>query len=393
MTLKNRLSDAQIDHVAKEILKLYGEEAVPLHRPIFKGNEKHFLVDCVESNFVSTAGAQVTAFEDQICLKTGAKFSVAVCSGTAALHLALVACGVSTGDDVLTQPLTFVGTCNAISHAGASPIFIDVDKNNLGLMPSALERYLDTFVEKRDGRPWNRYTKRYIGACVPVHLFGFSCDITEIVEICSAWGIPVVEDAAEAMGTYKNEKHLGTFGSAGIISFNGNKIVTTGGGGAVTTNSQKIAQKVRHLASNAKVDHPYFYDHDQVGFNYRMPAINASLGLAQLENLNAMIEIKQEMHQWYADLFAPYGLKLLTPKNDVNSNYWLNTLVLQSKVERNNILEAMHKLKVGARPAWKLMNRLRMYNKCHVGKLENATELQDKILNLPSSVPVTSSFA
>ena len=377
----------QVNQILDFITELYGSSPVPLHRPFFSKNEAEQLEACISSNFVSTAGPQVDVFEKAICEVTNAKFAIAVNNGTAALELALRVVGVSFNDEVLTQPFTFVGTCNAISQANAHPYFLDIDSENLGLCPNALKDFLINYAERRDGEVWNKQSNRRIAACLPVHLFGFSGSIDEIASICDDWTIPLVEDAAESLGTTYKQKHLGTFGKAGILSFNGNKIITTGGGGAILTDNVDIADRARHLASTARVSDKFEYDHDCLGYNYRMPALNASLGIAQLKSLSWMLAEKHNLHHAYSNFFKGLMPRMMEPDQDTVSNYWLNTILFSDIRERNDFLAQSFERKIFARPAWKLMSELPMYSQYRNKNLENSVNLQARLVNLPSSVP------
>ena len=266
--------------VAKE---LYGGEFIPLHRPVFGGNEKQYVSDCIDSNFVSSVGAKVTEFESMVAKFCGVEFGVATVNGTAALHISLVVCGVDKGHEVITQPLTFVATCNAISYVGAHPVFVDVDRDTMGLSPESLRSFLESNASIDGDRVVNKDTGRRISACVPMHTFGMPCRIDEILEVCSEWGLPVVEDAAESLGSTKNHRKLGSFGRVAAVSFNGNKNITTGGGGIILTDDKELATTAKHLTTTAKKNHPYEFFHDEVGYNYRMPNLNAALGCAQME--------------------------------------------------------------------------------------------------------------
>mgnify|MGYP001319567901 CR=1 FL=1 len=275
--------------VAREI---FGNDFIPLHRPVFEGNERQYLVDCIDSNFVSSVGAKVTEFEEKVAAFTGSKYAVATVNGTAALHVAIKLAGVKPGDEVISQPLTFIATCNAISYVGAKPLFIDVDSDTMGLSPSALKIFLKSNAEKSLAGTFNKFSGRKISACVPMHTFGFPCRIAEIAEICADWDIALIEDAAESLGSYVGGRHTGTFGSMGTLSFNGNKVITTGGGGMIITNDYELAKQAKYITTTAKVPHPYEFVHDEIGYNYRMPNLNAALGCAQMERLNEILAIK-----------------------------------------------------------------------------------------------------
>ena len=283
---------------------IYGDAFIPLHRPVFEGNERQYLIDCIDSNFVSSVGAKVTEFEERIAAFTGVKYAVATVNGTAALHVALLLAGVQRGDEVLSQALTFIATCNALTYAAAEPVFIDVDRDTLGLSPEALRRWLSANAEVRGGQAYNRISGKRIAACVPMHTFGFPLRIAEVVAVCEEFGIPVVEDAAESLGSYVDTRHTGTFGKLATLSFNGNKVITTGGGGMIITDDEALARRAKHLTTTAKIPHPYEFVHDEVGYNYRLPNLNAALGCAQMERLEALVGRKRRIAAAYAEAFA-----------------------------------------------------------------------------------------
>ena len=369
------------------IREIYGDGFIPLHRPVFEGNERNYLIDCIDSNFVSSVGDNVKKFEQMTASFTGVKSGVATMNGTSALHTALIVCGVSSGDEVISQALTFVATCNAISYCGASPVFIDVDRDTLGLSPNALEKWLSNNVERKDGKGFNRKTGARVAACVPMHTFGFPLRIAEIVEICQAFGITVIEDAAESLGSYLGDRHTGTFGELATLSFNGNKVITTGGGGMILTDNDELAKKALHLTTTAKVPHPHEFVHDEVGYNYRLPNLNAALGCAQIENLNDMLDIKADIAANYHAFCLKHGLRFVNGIENTRPNYWLNAIILDSKTERNAFLEYLNEQQVMSRPIWRLMNRLEMFKKCQTDDLENSRWLEDRVVNIPSSVP------
>ena len=280
---------------------IYGNSFIPLHRPVFEGNERQYLVDCIDSNFVSSVGAKVTEFEEKVAEFTGSKYAVATVNGTAALHVAIELAGVKPGDEVISQALTFIATCNAISYAGAKPLFIDVDLDTMGLSPAALKRFLERNAEKRANGTFNKTSGKKISACVPMHTFGFPCRIAEIAEICADWDIALIEDAAESLGSYVGSRHTGTFSSMATLSFNGNKVITTGGGGMIITDDSELAKRAKYITTTAKVPHPYEFVHDEIGYNYRMPNLNAALGCAQMERLDEFLAIKTQLaDQWDA---------------------------------------------------------------------------------------------
>ncbi len=360
---------------------------IPLHAPVFVGNERKYVLDAIDSTFVSSVGAYVDRFEELMCEITGAKHAVATVNGTAALQVALKLAGVCRDHLVITQPLTFVATCNAIRHCGADPVFVDVDRDTLGMSPEALADYLQTNCEARNDDAVDRETGRRIAACVPMHTFGHPCRIEEICEVCNEYGIPVVEDAAESLGSTRNCKHAGTFGLLGIYSFNGNKTVTCGGGGAIITDDDDLAKRAKHITTTAKIPHPYEYVHDEVAFNFRMPNLNAALACAQLEQLEAFIADKRTTAAAYAEFFETIdAVEFISEPEGCRSNYWLNAVLLENRTERNAFLETTNSSGIMTRPVWRLMNQLEMFNNCSCGPLDNAEWLEDRVVNLPSSV-------
>lgn len=366
---------------------IYGDEFIPLHRPVFEGSEREYLVDCIDSNFVSSVGKRVTEFERLVAEYTGSKHAVAVVNGTAALEISLKIVGVTEDTDVITQDLTFVATANAISHLRAHPIFLDVELDTLGLCPNRLEDFLLMNGEKQDGICWNKITNRKIAACVPMHTFGNMCRITKILEICRTWGIPVVEDAAEALGSSWATTHAGRFGNVGVISFNGNKIITTGGGGILITNDKKLAERAKHITTTAKVPHAYEFVHDEIAYNYRMPNINAALGCAQLEQLPSHLHAKAKIFKIWKEFCIENELHFVKPIANSTSNHWLNAMQLGSKQQRDDFLDFTNSNGVMTRPVWQLMSRLDIYKSCLTGDLKNSRYLADTVVNLPSSVP------
>lgn len=361
------------------------EAFIPLHAPYFGGNEKKYLLDTIDSTFVSSVGAYVNQFEEMMQEITGAKYAIATTNGTTALHLALIVAGVKRDEEVITQPLTFVATANAITHAQGIPVFVDVDKDTMGLSPKALEDFLAANAEVKDGKCINKTTGRRIAACVPMHTFGFPCRIDDIAAVCKRYNIALLEDAAESLGTYYKGQHTGNFGLVAAFSFNGNKTVTCGGGGAIITNDEKLAQHAKHLSTTAKIPHPYEFVHDEVGYNYRMPNLNAAVACAQLEQLPIILDNKRELADTYKNYFADIDIQFVTEAVDGKANYWLNTVVLKDLDARDAFLKATNDSKVMTRPIWKLMNKLKMYEHCQCGPLENAQWLEDRVVNIPSS--------
>jgi aminotransferase in exopolysaccharide biosynthesis len=374
---------ALVDHVRKT----FGQGFIPLHRPVFEGREREYLVDCIDSNFVSSVGARVTEFEQQMARFTGARFAIATVNGTAALHSALQLVGVRPGDEVISQALTFIATCNALSYAGAHAVFVDVDLDTMGMSPDALRRFLEGHADKRDGGAWNRTTGRRLAACVPMHTFGLPCRIEEIAAICDEWGIALVEDAAESLGSYVGERHTGTFGKMATLSFNGNKVITTGGGGMIITDDEALAKRAKHLTTTAKIPHPYEFVHDEIGYNYRMPNLNAALGCAQMERLPEFLRVKATLARDYVEALAPHGWHLAQAREGCTANYWLNAVVVDSLEERDTLLAYTNERGVMTRPIWRLMTRLRMFENCQHDGLENSIWLEERVVNIPSSVP------
>ena len=357
-----------------------------LHEPVFRGNEKKYLLDCIDSTFVSSIGKYVNRFEIDLAKKIGSEKAVAFVNGTSALHIALKLVGVKDGDEVITQALTFIATANAISYNKAFPIFLDVDLDTMGLSPKALEEFLTDFGEIRDDGCYNKKTKKRISACLPMHTFGFPVRISEILKICKKWKIPVVEDAAESLGSSSNGKAIGSFGDIGVFSFNGNKIVTTGGGGAITTNNNNFAVKAKHLSTVAKVNHPYKFIHDMIGYNYRMPNINAAIGCAQLENLSQYLLNKRMLAKEYENFFKSQGIIFRTEMKNTITNYWLMCIELESEKEKELFLKKSVEKKISMRPVWELINTLPFYSTCQTDSLKNAIFLKNRILNIPSGV-------
>ena len=367
--------------------QIFGDGFIPLHRPIFEGNERRYLTDCIDSNFVSSVGEKVNVFEEQVAQFVGAKYAVATMNGTAALHLALELAGVKAGEEVISQALTFVATCNAISYIKAKAVFLDVDIDTMGLSPIALENFLNTYADQRDEGTFNKLSGNRLAACVPMHTFGIPCRINEIKDICTKWGIYLVEDAAESLGSYVGSAHTGTIGRIGTLSFNGNKVITTGGGGMIITNDSSIASQAKHLSTTAKTPHPYEFRHNEIGYNYRLPNLNAALGCAQMENLHKILEIKKEVSDRWRVFFSNQEAKFIEPLAGTQTNYWLNAVLLNSKSERDIFLRKTNEAGVMTRPAWELMHSLPMFKTCIKDSLKNSKWLHDRLVNVPSSVP------
>ena len=366
---------------------IYGNDFIPLHRPVFEGNEKNYLIDCIDSNFVSSVGKKVTEFESKIAEFTGSKYAIATVNGTAALHTAIQLAGVKTGDEVLTQAVTFIATCNALSYAGAEPIFIDVDKDTMGMSPNSLKIFLESNAKIVNGETINKKTGKKIAACVPMHTFGIPCRIKDIQLICDEWNLSLIEDCAESLGSYTNKIHTGKFGQTAILSFNGNKLITTGGGGMIITDDENIAIHAKHITTTSKVPHPFEFVHDEVGYNYRMPNLNAALGCAQMERLEDFLIIKTNVAEQWNDFLINSNAKFIKPLDGDIANNWLNTIRLNSKSERDYFLDYTNKNGVMTRPIWTLMSKLPMFNKCQTDGLKNSIWLEGLLVNIPSSVP------
>lgn len=360
---------------------------IPLHAPLFIGNERKYVMDTLDSTFVSSVGAYVDKFEAMMCDITGATHAIAIVNGTNALHMALLLADVERDDEVISQSLTFIATCNAISYIGAHPLFLDVDIDSLGLSPNAITAYLELNAEiKTDGFTYNRITGRRIKACVPMHTFGLPCRIDEIADVCDKWNITLVEDAAESLGSYYKGMHTGVFGKIGTFSFNGNKTVTSGGGGALVTNDAALAKKAKHLTTQAKVPHQWAFEHDATGYNYRMPNINAALACAQLEQLNIFVENKRELAAIYHGKFDTIGIQYIKELPGAKANYWLNTVLLSDKLQQQAFLTYMNSNGVMSRPVWELMHKLPMFKDDQRGELPNSEWIADRLVNIPSSV-------
>jgi len=364
------------------------KEFIPLHEPRFIGNEKKYLNECIDSTFVSSVGKFVDKFEKKIAEFTGAKYAIATSNGTSALHVSLLLAGVSSQDEVITQPLTFIATCNAIHYCNAKPIFIDVDRDTMGLSPSALKIFLQTHTKQQDGQCINNSTGKVIRACVPMHTFGHACKIDEIADICKVHNITLVEDAAESLGSYYKNKHTGTFGKLGAISFNGNKIITSGGGGCIITDDEALAKKAKHITTTAKVPHKWEYSHDMIGYNYRMPNLNAALLVAQLENLELYLSNKKELATSYKTFFENKDIDFVDAPAYAESNNWLNTIILHDRQTRDAFLAFTNSKGVMTRPIWTLMNKLEMFKDAQCSDLSNSEWLEDRVVNIPSSVRI-----
>jgi len=378
----------EFQFIIDKIREIFGEPeaAIHLHEPLFIGNEKKYLNECIDSTFVSSVGKFVDLFEEKIAEYTGAKKAIVCVNGTNAIHLALKLVGVKQNDEVLTQSVTFIATTNAISYCGAEPIFIDVDRDTMGLSPKSLKAFLVDHTETKGDGCYNKITGKRIKACLPMHTFGHPCRIDEIAAICNQFGIELVEDAAESIGSLYKGKHTGTFGKVGVISFNGNKTITTGGGGTLLFNDERMAQRAKHLTTQAKIPHQWDFSHDEIGYNYRMPNINAAIGVAQLEKLDFFISRKRTLASIYSDFFKLSNVSFVNEPANCISNYWLNAIVFESLNKRNLFLTESNNQGLNTRPLWRLMHKLPMFENCQRDSLENSEWLEDRIVAIPSSV-------
>ncbi|MFA6189476.1 MAG: LegC family aminotransferase [Sulfuricurvum sp.] len=361
------------------------KEFIPLHEPRFTGNEKKYLNECIDSTFVSSVGKFVDQFETEFARTVGSKYAVATVNGTAALHISLILAGVERDDEVITQPLTFIATANAISYIGAKPIFLDVDLATMGLSPVALKTFLEQECIVSDKKCINRSTGKTIKACVPMHTFGHPCRIDEIKTLCDEWHISLVEDAAESLGSTYKEKHTGTFGLLGAFSFNGNKIITSGGGGVIVTDDEVLAKRAKHITTTAKIPHKWEYVHDEIAYNYRLPNLNAALLCAQLEQLQGFLNNKRKLASEYREFFKSQNIRYIQEPQESRSNYWLNAVLLDDLKQRNEFLDYTNNHGVMTRPIWALMNKLEMFKSCQCDTLTNAFFLEERIVNIPSS--------
>jgi perosamine synthetase len=369
------------------------EQPIGLHEPDFRGTQAWaYVKDCLDTGWVSTAGSWVSRFEQQLCAITGASYAVAVSNGTVALRLGLHLVGVGPGDEVLLPPLSFVASANAVAHLGAVPQFVDVEPTSLGLCPNALAERLEAVAVRRDGQLVNRESGRRIAAVLPVHVFGHPAPVDQLRVVADAWGLPMVEDAAEALASWRGGTHCGLFGAVGTLSFNGNKLITTGGGGALLSNNAELAQLARHLSTTAKCPHPWAFEHDAVGWNDRLPNLNAALGVAQLEDLDRRLQAKRQLAERYAEAFAALeGIELVAEPPSCRSNHWLVSLRLtardpaEAEAQRLQLLEAAHGAGLLLRPIWTPLQQLTMYQACPAGPLPVANDQAPRLLNLPSS--------
>ena len=366
---------------------IYGtKKYIPLHEPKFIGNEKRYLNQCIDTTFVSSVGKFVGKFEKKIAKYTSTKYAIATTNGTSALHISLILAGVEREDEVITQPLNFVASCNAISYCNAKPIFIDVDRDTMSLSPVSLKLFLEKNTLIKNKKCINKKTKKTIKACIPMHSYGHPCRIDEIKKILKKNHIFLIEDAAESLGSFYKNKHTGTFGQLGVISFNGNKIVTAGGGGCIITNDKILAKKAKHITTTAKIPHKWNFNHDEIGYNYRMPNLNAALLIAQLENLNLFIRNKRELAKKYQAFFKDTEFIFFKEPKNSKSNYWLNSIIFKNKKNKDQFLEETNSNGIMTRPIWLLMNKLPMFKNAQCDNLKNSKWLFERVVNIPSSV-------
>ncbi len=377
----------KFQHIISIIRNRYGNDYIPLHAPVFRGNEKSYTNNAIDSTFVSSVGEYVNLSEKMLANFTGAKYAVATVNGTAALHASLIIANVQANDLVIMQPLTFVATANAVSYCHAEPLFIDIDKDTLGLSPEKLTKFLcsKTYLDN-SGRCIHKESGKIIRACVPMHTFGLMCRIEEIANVCAKYNIFLIEDAAEAIGSYTNNIHSGLIGQLGTLSFNGNKTITCGGGGAIITNDENLAKRAKHITTTAKVPHQWEFFHDEVAYNYRLPNINAALLCAQIEQIETFLKNKEETTQYYHKAFSQKGIDFIKPIAKTKSNFWLNCILLDDKVERDKFLTYSNENGVMTRPAWTLMNKLSMFKSCISDNLDNARDMENRLVNIPSGV-------
>ena len=394
MSLKILTGTSQIftmySAIIQKIKSLFpGQDFIPLHEPRFVGNDKAYVLDAIDSTYVSSVGKYVDRFEEMMRNYTGANYAVATVNGTAALHMALILAGVRRNDLVITQPFSFIATCNAISYLGAEPLFTDISKTTLGLSAEKLESFLVSETETKNNSCYHKASGKRISACVPMHSFGHPVELNELVAICERHCIALVEDAAESIGSFYNNRHTGTFGLLGAFSFNGNKTITCGGGGVIITNDEKLAKLGKHLTTQAKVPHKWEFNHDHVGYNYRLPNLNAALACAQMEQLDSFLENKRSLALNYKAFFSDLPVTFFEEPVNSESNYWLNAILFNNRRERDEFLTQSNASGVMTRPAWELMHRLPMFKSCVRGDLSNAEDVEARLVNIPSSVILT----
>ena len=391
MSINNKI----VDEIVKILKHVLNGEKAPLHEPSFIGNEWDYVKQTIDSTFVSSVGNFVNKFEEDLTKITGSKYAIATINGTSALHIALKLAGVEEGDEVLIPSLSFVATANAVVYCNASPHFIDNSKQTLGIDTDKLAEYLTLKTEMKHNKCINKETGKIIRAIVPMHTFGHPVDMTSLIEKCNSFNIKIVEDAAESLGSFYKDKHTGTFGLLSALSFNGNKIVTTGGGGAILTNNKTLAEKAKHITTTAKVSHEWNFYHDQVGYNYRMPNLNAALGCAQLENLPLFIKKKRNLYNLYYDYFKSIpDIEVIAEPKDCKSNYWLQTIRLsgENKILKDEIIEATNKVGISTRPTWTLLHKMNPFKKYPKMDLTNALIHEQTLINIPSSAQIMDKF-
>ena len=369
------------------VRKIYStKDTVPLHRPQFSGNEMEYIIDTIKSTYVSSVGHYVDDFEKAVADYTKSTFAIATVNGTSALHIALMLAGVKNGDEVITQSLTFVATCNAIRYCNADPVFVDVSKDTLSLSEQSMKFFLEENCEIRnDGFCWNKNTNKIVRACLPMHTYGFPAELDSISNLCKDYNINLVEDAAESLGSMYKDQHTGTVGKISAISFNGNKIITTGGGGMLITDDKILAEKAKHLTTTSKIKHKWVFEHDEVGYNYRLPNLNAALGLAQIQMLPKILESKRNISEKYFEWGKKNGMEFIKDRKYTKSNFWLNTAITNSLSERNMMLEQTNNSGVITRPVWTPMHKMKIYEKFEKIDLSNTEWLYDRLVNVPSS--------
>ena len=377
-----------ISSILRSIENAIGKGPHQLHEPSLGKEEIKYVTDTIKKNFVSTKGIYVSKFEEKIRSYVQSKYVTATINGTQALYIALKAMGVKKNEEVLVPALTFIGTVNAISYLGAEPHFIDSNIKDLGIDCKKLEAYLNKIIIFKNNKSINKKTGKVIRAIMPVHVFGHACDIENVIKLSRKYNLFVIEDAAECLGSFYKKKHLGTFGHIGCLSFNGNKIITTGGGGAIITENKKLNDKIKHLVTTAKVDHQWEYIHDQIGYNFRMPSLNAAVGLAQIEKISRFLKSKRELFLRYYKIFNNVeNVELFKENKYSKSNYWLQTIILDKKIKhnKNKLIQSAHKKKIFMRPAWKLISELKPYKKKQKMNLSGARNIYERVINLPSS--------
>jgi perosamine synthetase len=376
-------------HIIQQIKSFFPNQAfIPLHEPRFTGNDKAYVMDAIDSTYVSSVGKYVDQFEAMMRDYTGAKYAIACVNGTAALHMSLILAGVKRDELVLTQAVSFIATCNAISYIGAEPVFIDIDKSSLGMSPVSLQLFLNENTRIENGQCIHIGTGKRIAACVPMHTFGHPIDIGTILEICNTYAVPLIEDAAESIGSKYKGQHTGTFGLLGAFSFNGNKTVTCGGGGVIVTNNEAIAKLGKHLTTQAKTPHRWEFNHDHIGYNYRLPNLNAALACAQMEQIDDFIKNKRALSSMYQQFFQGTNIEFVKEPIDTQSNYWLNAILLKDKAEQIKFLTESNENGVMTRPIWTLTNKFPMFANCIQDDLENSRDIENRLVNIPSSVRI-----